>query len=291
MKNCSMKSILSLAVAGSMATALTWSNDTHACAAESYTSAVCIMAIPWTNLSGYMPANGAVLNVSNYQALFSLIGITYGGNGSTTFQLPDLRGRVVIGAGTGGSVGNYNVGAKGGAITVMLTPANVPLLPHSHSLTTGQGGVVVTGAIGTLTATTTLTGLTATTTLNNVTATAAGSGLTLKGYSGNAGTGSASGAALATPTSPSNKIYSATTPDVSMIGGSISGTAPVTFTGNPTTTVTGNPTTTLSGAPTVMINGMTGAAAASATQAVNILPPYLAMNYFIATEGIYPPRD
>ena len=289
MKNRPVKSLLSLTMAGSLAATLAWSNDSYACAAEPFISSVCIMAIPWTNLSGYSPANGAVMSISTNQALFSLIGTTYGGNGSTTFQLPDLRGRVVIGAGAGPGLPVYNVGEKGGSPTVTLLASNVPLIPHSHPITTGTGGVTVTTGMGTLAATTTLTGLSATTSLSGVTATAAGSGLTLNATTTAGGTGTPNGAALAS--TGLTKIYATTAPSVAMAAGSVSGNAPVSFTGNPTTTITGTPTTTLSGAPAVSVSGATGVAGANATAPVNTLPPYLAMNYFIATTGIYPSRD
>lgn len=291
MKNRPVKSLLPLAMAGSLAVTLGWSNDSHACAAEPFISSVCIMAIPWTNLSGYSPANGAMMSISTNQALFSLIGTTYGGNGTTTFQLPDLRGRVVIGTNNNTGIGLplYNTGDKGGSPTVTLTAANVPLVAHSHPITTGTGGVTVTTGVGSLSANTTLSGLSATTTLNGVTATAAGSGLTLNAATTAGGTGTPNGAALAS--TGLTKIYATVTPNVAMAAGSISGNAPVTFTGNPTTTITGTPTTTLSGAPAVSLSGTTGVAGANSSSPVNTLPPYLAMNYFIATTGIYPSRD
>ena len=63
---------------------------------------------------GSAPANGQLLPVSQNQALFSLLGTTYGGDGRTTFALPDLRGRSPIHAGQGPGLSNYRLGSKGG---------------------------------------------------------------------------------------------------------------------------------------------------------------------------------
>lgn len=93
----------------------------------------------------YPPASwhmcdGSLLNVSEYPALFALLGTTYGGDGRTTFGIPDLRGRVPLGQGTGTGLTARVVGQSGGAETVALTAANAP--PHSHSFATA--GVTAT---------------------------------------------------------------------------------------------------------------------------------------------------
>ncbi|MDD5058038.1 MAG: tail fiber protein [Sideroxydans sp.] len=77
--------------------------------------------------------NGQAMSVSEYQMLFALIGTTYGGNGVTTFMLPDLRGRVPVGIGTatGGTI-NWVAGMSRGNETVTLTEAQIP--PHNHPL-------------------------------------------------------------------------------------------------------------------------------------------------------------
>lgn len=242
-----------------------------ACSSEPLMASVCIMAVPWTNLQNFMPAVGTQIAINSNQALYSLLGTTFGGDGRTYFLLPDLRGRVIVGAGQPAGGMNYVVGAAGGSASVTLQAANVPLVPHAHTL---SAAAKTTVAIGTLAATTTL---------NGVTATAAASGLSLKGYSGNASTGTASGGSLATPQGPANKIYAGSAPDVNMAAGSISGTAPVTFSGNPATT--------LAGLPTVAISGSTDPAGQGATAPVSTMPPYLPMNIFIAVQGLYPSRN
>lgn len=69
---------------------------------------------------GWAFCDGQLLAVSNYSALFSLLGTTYGGDGRTTFALPDLRGRVPVHAGRGPGLPNMNQGQKGGAEEVKL---------------------------------------------------------------------------------------------------------------------------------------------------------------------------
>ncbi|MFD1508373.1 phage tail protein [Lacimonas salitolerans] len=79
---------------------------------------------------GWAPANGALLPISSNTALFSLLGTQFGGNGTTTFALPDLRGRSPINQGTGPGLTNYPMGAIGGSETVTLTVNQMP--SHSH---------------------------------------------------------------------------------------------------------------------------------------------------------------
>lgn len=76
--------------------------------------------------------NGQLMPISQNAALFSLLGTTYGGDGRTTFALPDLRGRVPIHAGQGAGLSNYPLGNRGGAEQVTLTPEQLP--SHRHAL-------------------------------------------------------------------------------------------------------------------------------------------------------------
>jgi microcystin-dependent protein len=75
--------------------------------------------------AGWARCDGALLPINQNQALFSLLGTQFGGNGITTFALPDMRGRVPMGTG-GGTI----VGEAGGAATVTLTTAQMPF--HWH---------------------------------------------------------------------------------------------------------------------------------------------------------------
>lgn len=77
-------------------------------------------------------AAGQLLPISNYTALFSLLGTTYGGDGRTTFGLPDLRGRRAMGQGNGPGLTQRREGQKLGAETQTLTSAQLP--SHSHAV-------------------------------------------------------------------------------------------------------------------------------------------------------------
>lgn len=82
--------------------------------------------------TGTMPCDGRLLSIAQYSALFSLLGTTYGGNGVTTFALPDLRGRMPINQGQGPGLSDYAIGEAAGSETVTLTTANLPA--HNHVL-------------------------------------------------------------------------------------------------------------------------------------------------------------
>lgn len=75
--------------------------------------------------------NGQLLAISTNQALFSLLGTTYGGDGRTTFGLPDFRGRTAVSEGQGPGLSSYDLGQRSGAETVTLTVNNIP--PHVHN--------------------------------------------------------------------------------------------------------------------------------------------------------------
>ncbi len=75
--------------------------------------------------------NGQIINITSNTALFSILGTTYGGNGTTTFALPDLQGRVPVGAGNGPGLSPYTLGQKGGSNTATMTLNNMPAHVHS----------------------------------------------------------------------------------------------------------------------------------------------------------------
>ncbi len=81
---------------------------------------------------GWALCQGQLLLINQNQALFSLLGTTYGGNGQTTFALPDLRGRVPVGFGQGPGLTNILIGQVGGTESITLINNNLPA--HSHSL-------------------------------------------------------------------------------------------------------------------------------------------------------------
>lgn len=83
---------------------------------------------------GWSFCDGQLLAISSHSALFSLLGTTYGGDGRTTFALPDLRGRVAIHPGRGPGLSDYRWGTKGGVEQVTLTTPQIPSHNHSFSL-------------------------------------------------------------------------------------------------------------------------------------------------------------
>jgi microcystin-dependent protein len=85
---------------------------------------------------GWAKCDGQLLDISQNDVLFQLIGTTFGGDGQQTFALPDLRGRVPIHSGTGPGLSNYQIGQSGGTETVTLTTQQLP--GHTHA---GAGAV------------------------------------------------------------------------------------------------------------------------------------------------------
>ncbi|NKI31948.1 phage tail protein [Croceivirga thetidis] len=81
---------------------------------------------------GWARCEGQLLAIAQYSALFSLLGTTYGGDGRTSFGLPDLRGRSIIGVGSGPGLGTIQWGEKNGVEDVTLTIQNLP--PHNHAI-------------------------------------------------------------------------------------------------------------------------------------------------------------
>lgn len=201
--------------------------------------------------------DGRSLNISQYTALFALIGTQYGGDGKTYFKVPDLRGRVVLGAygqapltsqplsKTGGAESVTTTGT--GSTGIVLTTANLPA--HTHTATLSLAGLSGDTKISVGTATTGG-GTTAT---PNATLTSTGTGL---------------------PASAGIYLPSGTAQ-----------TAPVTL-GGVATTVNGTGSvgigSTGSGTP-IPIN-------VNVVTTTPTLPPYMALNYIMCVVGIYAPR-
>jgi len=161
----------------------------------------------------WMFCQGQLLAIAQYDALFALIGTTYGGDGQTTFALPDLRSRVSIHMGQGPGLSNYQLGQMSGTENTTLLSVNMP--SHTHSMLTMSVKQSVS---------------TATTGVNDPTNAYPASGATLY-------FGSSDGTSMGTYTSV--------------------GTTPI----------------------------------AGSNQPIPTLQPYLAMNYIIAVEGIFPSRN
>lgn len=84
------------------------------------------------NPRGWAFCNGQILSIAQNTALFSILGTTYGGNGQTTFALPDLRSRVPLHPGQGPGLSSYSLGQVGGTETVTLITSQIPA--HNHGL-------------------------------------------------------------------------------------------------------------------------------------------------------------
>lgn len=159
---------------------------------------------------GWALAQGQLLSIASNDALFSLLGTNYGGDGRVTFGLPDTRGRAIIGAGNGSTLSNYFIGQKGGVENVTLTVTQMP--SHNHS---------------------------ATTTVNATTAVTVSA--QVHASSGGANQSSPSGNYLATAPSGNNmyQSYNASSPQVNMQAGSVnfSLAQPLTISTSPSTSV------------------------------------------------------
>lgn len=81
---------------------------------------------------GWANCNGQLLAIAQNQALFALLGTQYGGNGTTTFALPDLRGRTPVGVGTGPGLRTYTQGETVGTSSVSISIGNMPA--HNHPI-------------------------------------------------------------------------------------------------------------------------------------------------------------
>lgn len=86
---------------------------------------------------GWQTCDGSLLPISQYDALFALIGTTYGGDGQTNFAVPDLRGRIPVSQGQGNGLSNYMIGQTSGFESVTLLPAYLP--QHTHAITCNTG--------------------------------------------------------------------------------------------------------------------------------------------------------
>jgi microcystin-dependent protein len=161
---------------------------------------------------GWALCNGQLLSIAQNSALFSILGTTYGGDGHTTFALPDLRGRVPMQPGAGPGLTPHSLGESSGSETVTLLSPQMPA--HTHAIAAG----------------------------------------------GNA-----------TSSLPASNLFGATT-------GQTGEGQPVEVFGY------------AAGTPTTMMSPQALSTAGGSQPHAN-MQPYLCVNFIIATEGIFPPRD
>lgn len=97
---------------------------------------------------GWAAMEGQTLSIAEYEALFALIGTTYGGDGQSTFRLPDMRGRVALHQGQGPGLSNYVVGQTGGTETNTLTAQNLPAHLHTTAVLGSSNNATSQSAAG-----------------------------------------------------------------------------------------------------------------------------------------------
>ncbi|NMR34368.1 phage tail protein [Chryseobacterium aquaticum] len=86
---------------------------------------------------GWAFCDGTQYSISMYEASFAILGTIYGGNGQTTFAVPDLRSRIAVGTGTGAGLTNISLGQAGGSESAVMTLAQMPA--HNHSASSAIG--------------------------------------------------------------------------------------------------------------------------------------------------------
>lgn len=99
---------------------------------EPFVGEICLLPFNFAP-RGWALCQGQLMPISQNTALFSLLGTTYGGDGKSTFALPDLRGRAAVSAGQGPGLSSYSLGETTGTPTVTLLAPEMPL--HTHALT------------------------------------------------------------------------------------------------------------------------------------------------------------
>ena len=132
------RALLAAAGAATLATAASWSPPAKA--SEPFLGQIEYYAFNFAP-RGWALCDGQILPISSNQALFSLLGTTFGGDGRTTFALPDLRGRIPVhdGGQAGPGLTRRALGERGGAETVVLSAAELPAHGHSLRGTTNPG--------------------------------------------------------------------------------------------------------------------------------------------------------
>jgi len=95
--------------------------------------------------NGWQACDGTLLPIAEYEVLYTLLGTTYGGDGQSTFGVPDLRGRLPIHQGTGPGLSNYVIGQKSGTESVTLISQQMPAHTHAAVATTGAATALTPG--------------------------------------------------------------------------------------------------------------------------------------------------
>ena len=259
-------------------------NITHACCAEPYIGSVCFTAASYCP-EGYLPADGRLLNIAQYQALYALLGTTYGGDGRTTFALPDLRGRVPVGAGVPtAKTSMVQLGEQRGNESVTLVPTQAPLASHTHLATFSKTGGGADSLVAKGRVTLPLSGSVSNAPVSgsvvvNALTTQTGNGSSMPGSTKNT-VGKNGIFSKFYPYNSAAAVALPATVNLKATGGALTGTA----TGDVSLPVSGNN----------VVNGGTVAVTANpsqpAMQPVSLLNPSLGLTACIAVQGLFPPR-
>lgn len=143
--NRQRNTIKKLVQQGTVALLFTTALSAFACPSTPLVGSVCVTAADFCPDQGYsyLRADGQLVSIQQYQALYALLGTTFGGNATQgTFAVPDLRARTPIGLGMGPGLSNIVRGQTRGNETAQLTVSNLP--PHSHSATLMPNNLAVT---------------------------------------------------------------------------------------------------------------------------------------------------
>ncbi|MEW5728161.1 MAG: tail fiber protein [Pseudomonadota bacterium] len=245
------KTLPHMAAAAAVATA--WfcldTGEAQACPSDPYIGTMCFVPYSFCPVN-WSTANGQVLKVSDNPTLFSVIGATYGGDGQTTFALPDMRGRTWVGAGTGPGLTPAVLGQARGTDT-----QSVPLPAHTHLATFSPTGTPVPNTLS--------------------------ASIAMTASNANPPSGNTNG--------PTANAYLSSTPSVGLPAGKIWNTAstnPVPV-GGITATATGGAGGGAMTGGTVTIGAYGNTSGDGSLQTI---PPQLGLTACIAVNGLYPER-
>lgn len=255
-------SLSSLSAAVLLGTFATIPQTALACGQDAYIGQICVMA------GSYCPENtvepvGQIVSINQNQALYSLIGCTYGGDCRSSMGYPDLRGRVPAGLGQGIGLSDHRLGEQYGQEDIVQTINQMP--KHSHAATFTPSGNATSGGTASGTISLPVTGSAKIATSN-----------TSASYSQTPSDHAVLGTATQGRDNVNLYTPAGTTADLN-IGpdGAVTGTA----SGTVSLPVTGG-----SSGGTVEV-GVTGSG-----QAMPVVGPRIAMRYCMVTDGVYPPR-
>ena len=241
-----------------------------------------VFMVPWSWAPlNYQLCQGQLLTVQQYEALYSLMGFTFGGNGSTNFNLPNLQGRAPIGTGIL-NTSQYTLGATGGAQAVTLSQTQMPA--HIHGATfVGTGGGAGTTATASGPVTLAVSG---STTGMQATGSVAPKALSTQ-ITGGSNLPSATNNVVGRPSGTSNSFYAANATDVALAATNVTlSTSGGTFTGS----ATGTASLPVTGGGGGITGGTVAIAPAGSNAPFSNMQPYLAMSFIIAVNGLYPDR-